>query len=49
MLFERKLAGKGGVPNLLTTRDVIRYATVEGAGCGTVHDDRIADARPGRT
>ena len=31
MLFDRKLAGKGGLPNLLTTRDVIRYATVEGA------------------
>ena len=31
MLFDLKLAGKGGVPNLLTTRDVIRYATVEGA------------------
>ncbi len=30
-LFEHKLAGKGGVPNLLTTRDVIRYATVDGA------------------
>ena len=30
-VVRRKLAGKGGVPNLLTTRDVIRYATVEGA------------------
>ncbi len=30
-LFEHKLAGKGGVPNLLTTREVIRYATVDGA------------------
>jgi cytosine/adenosine deaminase-related metal-dependent hydrolase len=29
--FELKLAGKGGVPNLLDTRDVIRYATIEGA------------------
>ena len=29
--FELKLAGKGGVPNLLGTRDVIRYATVDGA------------------
>ena len=29
--FDRKLAGKGGVPNLLSTRDVIRYATVGGA------------------
>jgi len=31
MSFELKLAGKGGVPTLLDTRDVIRYATIEGA------------------
>ena len=30
-LFDRKLAGKGGIPNLLGTRDVIRYATIDGA------------------
>lgn len=30
-LFDLKLSGKGGIPNLLTTRDVIRYATVDGA------------------
>jgi 5-methylthioadenosine/S-adenosylhomocysteine deaminase len=29
--FDLKLAGKGGVPNLLSSRDVIRYATVDGA------------------
>ena len=29
--FDLKLAGKAGLPDLLTTRDVIRYATVEGA------------------
>jgi 5-methylthioadenosine/S-adenosylhomocysteine deaminase len=29
--FELRLAGKGGAPNLLSTRDVIRYATVDGA------------------
>jgi cytosine/adenosine deaminase-related metal-dependent hydrolase len=29
--FDLKLAGKAGLPNLLTTRDVIRYATVVGA------------------
>lgn len=37
--FELKLAGKAGLPNLLTTRDVIRYATVDGAlvaGLGAV-------------
>jgi cytosine/adenosine deaminase-related metal-dependent hydrolase len=31
MSFELKLAGKGGVPNLLDTRDVLRYATIESA------------------
>jgi cytosine/adenosine deaminase-related metal-dependent hydrolase len=29
--FDLKLAGKAGLPKLLTTRDVIRYATVDGA------------------
>jgi 5-methylthioadenosine/S-adenosylhomocysteine deaminase len=30
-VFDRKLAGKAGLPRLMTTRDVIRYATVDGA------------------
>jgi cytosine/adenosine deaminase-related metal-dependent hydrolase len=30
-VFDRKLAGKAGLPRLLSTRDVIRYATVAGA------------------
>jgi cytosine/adenosine deaminase-related metal-dependent hydrolase len=30
--FDLKLAGKGGLPNLLTTRNVIRYGTISGAG-----------------
>ena len=30
-VFDRKLAGKAGVPRLMSTRDVIRYATVDGA------------------
>jgi 5-methylthioadenosine/S-adenosylhomocysteine deaminase len=30
-VFDRKLAGKAGVPKLMTTRDVIRFATVDGA------------------
>ena len=37
--FDLKLAGKGGLPNLLTTRQVIRFATVDGArvaGLGAV-------------
>jgi 5-methylthioadenosine/S-adenosylhomocysteine deaminase len=30
-LFDLKLAGKGAIPNLLTTRQVIRYGTIDGA------------------
>jgi 5-methylthioadenosine/S-adenosylhomocysteine deaminase len=29
--FDLKLAGKGGLPNLLTTREVLKYATAAGA------------------
>jgi 5-methylthioadenosine/S-adenosylhomocysteine deaminase len=38
-LFDLKLAGKAGIPNLLSTREVIRYATSDGArvaGLGAV-------------
>lgn len=30
-VFDRKLAGKAALPRLMSTRDVIRYATVDGA------------------
>jgi len=30
-MFDRKLAGKAGLPKLMGTRDVIRHATVDGA------------------
>lgn len=30
-VFERKLAGKAGVPTLLSTREAIRFATIDGA------------------
>lgn len=38
-LFDLKLAGKAGIPNLLSTREIIRYATSDGsrvAGLGDV-------------
>ncbi|HSJ51598.1 MAG TPA: amidohydrolase family protein, partial [Actinomycetota bacterium] len=35
--FELKLAGKAGVPRLMNTRDVIRYATVDGARVAGLH------------
>jgi cytosine/adenosine deaminase-related metal-dependent hydrolase len=31
LLFERKLAGESNVPSLLTSRDLIEFATIEGA------------------
>ena len=44
-VFDLKLAGKAGVPKLMGTRDVIRYATVDGARvAGLGRRDRIARA-----
>ncbi|HEY6566298.1 MAG TPA: amidohydrolase family protein [Actinomycetota bacterium] len=37
-VFDRKLAGKAGVPKLMTTRDVIRCATADGARVAGVGD-----------
>ena len=36
--FDLKLAGKGGLPNLLTTREVIRFATIDGARAAGLGD-----------
>jgi len=46
-LFDLKLAGKAGVPNLLSTREVIRYATVDGAKVVGV-GDVVGPLAPGR-
>lgn len=45
-LFDLKLAGKAGVPNLLNTRDVIRYATTDGAAVAGLDAD-VGTLRPG--
>lgn len=37
-LFDLKLSGKAGIPNLLSTREVIRYATIDGARAAGVGD-----------
>lgn len=49
-VFDRKLAGKAGLPKLLTTREVIRYGTVDGAVAaglddttGVIEEGRQAD------
>lgn len=50
LVFERKLAGTAGLPKLMTTRDVIRFATREGARAagmagetGSIEPGRRAD------
>ena len=44
-VFDRKLAGKSGVPRLMSTRDVIRHATDDGArAVGAGRGDRIPRA-----
>jgi len=48
MYFELKLAGKAGLPRLLTTRDVLRYGTVDSARAAGLAEvaGRIAPGRP---
>jgi cytosine/adenosine deaminase-related metal-dependent hydrolase len=46
-LFDLKLAGKAGIPTLLNTREVLRYATVEGARAAGV-GDVVGSLAPGR-
>jgi 5-methylthioadenosine/S-adenosylhomocysteine deaminase len=45
-LFDLKLAGKAGIPTLLNTREVLRYATLESARAAGVND-RVGALAPG--
>ncbi|MDR7482026.1 MAG: amidohydrolase family protein [Armatimonadota bacterium] len=47
LVFERKLAGEENVPPLATTRDVLRWATVEGARANGLAD-RVGTLTPGK-
>ena len=47
VLFDQKLAGKAGVPRLLSTREVIRSATVDGARACRL-DARVGSLEPGK-
>jgi 5-methylthioadenosine/S-adenosylhomocysteine deaminase len=47
VVFDRKLAGKAGLPRLLSTRNVIRYATVDGARAAGL-GDAVGPLEPGR-
>jgi cytosine/adenosine deaminase-related metal-dependent hydrolase len=47
LLFEKKLAHKGGLPAFLTSRDVIEFATVEGARANGLLD-KTGTLTPGK-
>ena len=47
MIFDRKLAGKGGLPSFMTSRDVIEFATVEGARANGLLD-KTGTLTPGK-
>jgi cytosine/adenosine deaminase-related metal-dependent hydrolase len=47
MIFDKKLAGKGGLPSFLSSRDVIEFATIEGARANGLLD-RTGTLTPGK-
>ncbi len=47
MIFDKKLAGKGGLPSFITSRDVIEFATVEGARANGLLD-KTGTLTPGK-
>jgi cytosine/adenosine deaminase-related metal-dependent hydrolase len=47
VVFDRKLAGKGALPRLMSTRDVIRFSTRDGARVAGVADV-VGSIEPGR-
>jgi 5-methylthioadenosine/S-adenosylhomocysteine deaminase len=47
MIFDQKLAGKRGLPSFITSRDVIEYATVEGARANGLLD-KTGTLTPGK-
>jgi cytosine/adenosine deaminase-related metal-dependent hydrolase len=46
-IYERRRSGERGVPPLLTCREVLEFATVEGARCANLAD-RVGTLTPGK-
>jgi 5-methylthioadenosine/S-adenosylhomocysteine deaminase len=46
-IFERRRSGESGVPSLLTCRDVLEFATIEGARCANLAD-KVGTLTPGK-
>ena len=47
LLFERRLSGEWGVPRFLTAREVLEFATIEGARANGL-EDKIGTLTPGK-